>query len=308
MEGLSSLGEELRELLSQQGALFANDLLQQTRMLPDHLQDTLGELIARGMLTSDSFSGLRSLMADKLDASSRRTDGPPKGYVRKRSTTAGTGRWSLWRRPLPSTEGTEQAAHVEAWAWQLLRRWGVMFRDLLERETGAPRWWELLQVYRRLEARGELRGGRFITGVAGEQFALESTVRRLREVRDAASDVSDASEKRSVATHDGSSDDLLAVTAADPLNLTGVLDANPRVPSLATNRVAYLNGVAVAAIVAGELVWLTKVSATDQQRIAEFLAREAEAIADSRRRNRRSSRRPHRRSNSANKIPRPIIR
>ncbi len=294
-ESLGSLADELRELLSQQGALFAGDLLQQTRMLPDHLQEALGELIARGLITSDGFSGLRSLMMDKLEASARRTDGPPRGYVRKRSTTAGTGRWSLWRRPM--TDNSEQAAHIEAWAWQLLRRWGVMFRDLLDRETGAPRWWELLQVYRRLEARGELRGGRFITGVAGEQFALESTVRHLREIRDATNNVSDASEKRN--------HDLVCVNAADPLNLTSILDAFPRVPSLASNRVVYSQGSAVAALVASELIWLETVPDGDRSAIVEFLSQQAETP---RRRNRRASSRPQRKNNSSHKIPRPIIR
>jgi hypothetical protein len=125
------------------------------------------------------------------------------------------------------------AAH---WAWQLLRRWGVVFRDLLEREPGAPRWFELLQVLRRLEARGEIRGGRFILGVAGEQFALGDTVRLLRQLRD-----------------DGPKQELVIISAADPLNLAGVLTTHDRVPANASNRIAYLDGVPVAALVAREV-------------------------------------------------------
>src|SRR5205814_3847715 len=102
----------------------------------------------------------------------------------------------------PPAVRPESAADVAAhWAWQLLRRWGVVFRDLLEREPGAPRWFELLQVLRRLEARGEIRGGRFISGVAGEQFALGDTVRLLRQLRD-----------------EGPQQEFVVVSAADPLN------------------------------------------------------------------------------------------
>jgi ATP-dependent Lhr-like helicase len=130
------------------------------------------------------------------------------------------------------------AAH---WAWQLLRRWGVVFRDLLEREPGAPRWFELLQVLRRLEARGEIRGGRFITGVAGEQFALGDTVRLLRQLRD-----------------DGPRNELVVISAADPLNLVGILTRHERITSNASNRIAWLDGVPVAALVAREFCYLTE--------------------------------------------------
>jgi len=133
---------------------------------------------------------------------------------------------------------------VTAWAWQLLRRWGVVFRDLLEREPGAPRWFELLQVFRRLEARGEIRGGRFILGVAGEQFALGETIRLLRQLRD-----------------EGPARELVVISAADPLNLVGIVTPHDRVPATASNRVALLDGVPIAAWIAREVRWL--VEATD---------------------------------------------
>jgi len=114
---------------------------------------------------------------------------------------------------------------VEQWAWQLLRRWGVIFRDLLNREPGAPRWWELLQVYRKLEARGEIRGGRFITGVAGEQFALGDTIRELRLLKERPN-----------------SGELVIVSACDPLNLIGILGSDARLPSQPSNRIALFNG------------------------------------------------------------------
>jgi ATP-dependent Lhr-like helicase len=127
------------------------------------------------------------------------------------------------------------------WAWQLLRRWGVVFRDLLEREPGAPRWFDLLQVLRRLEARGEIRGGRFISGVAGEQFALGDTVRLLRQLRD-----------------EGPQKELVVVAAADPLNLVGILTSHERVTSNASNRIAFVDGVPVAALVAREVRYLVQ--------------------------------------------------
>jgi ATP-dependent Lhr-like helicase len=130
---------------------------------------------------------------------------------------------------------------VTSWAWQLLRRWGVVFRDLLEREPGAPKWFELLQVLRRLEARGEIRGGRFITGVGGEQFALGDTVRLLRQLRD-----------------EGPKHELVVLAAADPLNLVGILTNHDRVTSNASNRIAYLDGLPVAALIAREVRYIAE--------------------------------------------------
>ena len=135
------------------------------------------------------------------------------------------------------TERTPSIA--EDWAWQLLRRWGVIFRDLLAREDGAPSWFELLQVLRRLEARGEIRGGRFIAGVAGEQFALADSVQQLRRLRD-----------------EGSKQELIVISGADPLNLVGIVTRHDRIPRTASNRVAYLDGVPLAGLHGGEVRWL----------------------------------------------------
>jgi ATP-dependent Lhr-like helicase len=193
-EPFSSPAAYVLEVLNERGAMFASDLAQATEMLPAQLPDVLGELVARGRVTADGFSGLRQLIE---------------------GTAAG-----------PSLSSNEIA---EQWAWQLLRRWGVVFRDLLVREAGAPRWFELLQIYRRLEARGEIRGGRFITGVSGEQFALGETVRQLRQLRD-----------------QEPFEEYLIVSATDPLNLVGVLTPHPRVPAMASHRVLYRSGVPLA--------------------------------------------------------------
>ncbi len=278
LSGLSSPARQVYELLTTRGAMFAADLLTATRMLNDHLEDALGELVARGVLTADGFAGLRSLVGDK-PAPSRR---PSRQKVeRKRATKAAIGRWSIRAEgtdansaqigkasaATPSHVGrvvvgpelvtsgspeiapavktsasSDQRKITEDWAWQLLRRWGVVFRDLLEREDGTPNWFGLLQVLRRLEARGEIRGGRFIAGVAGEQFALTDSVQQLRRLRD-----------------EGAKQELIVISAADPLNLVGIITREDRIPRTASNRVAYFDGTPVACLQGGEIRWLSDV-------------------------------------------------
>ena len=242
VQTLSSPAQEVFELLTLRGAMFASDLLLNTRLLPSQLDDVLGELITQGFVTSDGFAGLRRLIADKSASNNRDSYGLRRGAVRTRQSSTGIGRWSLWRAAPAVHTAVEAAAITEQWAWQLLRRWGVMFRDLLIRESGAPNWFELVQCYRRLEARGEIRGGRFITGVSGEQFALGDTVRTLRRLRD-----------------EPGQKELVVVSAADPLNLVGILTQHPRVVSTASNRVAYWNGKPVAALQAGEVLRLGEI-------------------------------------------------
>ena len=131
---------------------------------------------------------------------------------------------------------------------------GVVFRDLLAREEGSPCWFDLLQVLRRLEARGEIRGGRFIAGVAGEQFALADSVQQLRRLRD-----------------EGATQELIVISAADPLNLVGIVTRQERVPRTASNRVAYLDGVPVASLQGGEVHWLGQPSREAMQAILNRL-------------------------------------
>ena len=249
LDGLSSPARQVYELLTSRGAMFAADLLTATRMLNDHLDDALGELVARGVLTADGFAGLRALVGEKPNASRK----PNRQKVeRKRTTKAAIGRWSI--RAVASASSNDEPTPpdslransriietrvTEDWAWQLLRRWGVVFRDLLAREDGAPTWFELLQVLRRFEARGEIRGGRFIGGVAGEQFALADSVQHLRRLRD-----------------EGATREVVVISAADPLNLVGIITRQERVPRTASNRVAYLDGVPVACLQGGEVRWL----------------------------------------------------
>ncbi len=246
-ETLSSPARQVLGLLTTQGAMFAADLVSATRMLGSQLGDVLGELVSQGLVTADGFAGLRALVAAR--SSGEEPKSVQRHLVRRRAPLAGSGRWSLWRRPAVTCEEPADGTTappvdpVAQWAWQLLRRWGVVFRDLLEREPGAPRWFELLQVLRRLEARGEIRGGRFISGVAGEQFALGDTVRLLRQLRD-----------------EGPQNELVVVAAADPLNLVGILTSHERVTSNASNRIAFLDGVPVAALIAREVKYLVEPS------------------------------------------------
>ncbi|WP_417850207.1 DEAD/DEAH box helicase [Thalassoglobus sp.] len=218
-ENLGDSSVEILELLRSQGALFARDLLQMTNLLPTQLDERLGELVSRGWITADGFAGLRKLTRTQADEKKSRRRST---LHRERKPAVNIGRWTLWNQEEHDISDEEV---VEQWAWQLIRRWGVVFRDLVLREPLSPQWWELLRVYRRLEARGEIRGGRFIKGVGGEQFATGEAIRELRTIRDT----------------DGTPE-LTTISAADPLNLTGIIGSGKRIPGLAGNRVSYLDG------------------------------------------------------------------
>jgi len=220
---LSHAGSTVLATLDARGASFFGDLVNATGLLRTEVEKGLGELVSWGLVVSDSFAGLRALLVP----SDRRR---PIGRLRRRGRTAPfgvetAGRWSrTGRRSLLPEE--QQA---EAVAWMLLRRYGVVFRRLVERETTLVPWRDVLRVYRRLEARGEVRGGRFVGGFSGEQYALPEAVAALRAVRRAEA-----------------SGELVAVSGADPLNLVGSIVPGPAVAALAGNRVLYRDGVAVA--------------------------------------------------------------
>jgi ATP-dependent Lhr-like helicase len=215
-----SLSHSAREVLAglrRQGASFFPDLTRSTGRLSSEVEDALWELVAAGLVTADGFENLRSL----LDPKRRRGEGRGRS-ARPRHAA---GRWALLRHP-----AEQPAASNEAFANQLLLRWGVVFRDLLARETLAPAWRDLLVVLRRLEARGEVRGGRFVAGFVGEQFALPDAIDLLRAMRRSA----DPPEN-------------LVVSAADPLNLAGILLPGPRVSSLAAGDVELIGPPELAA-------------------------------------------------------------
>jgi len=231
---LSPKTQKVFEALSQHGALFFDELIHEAHLLRTELEITLQELVGAGLVNADSFAGLRALItpvSKRQQRSSRRGRGAFVGGMDD------AGRWALLRRgPVVENSQTASPETLEHIAMTLLRRYGVVFWRLLEREADwLPSWRELLRTFHRLEARGEIRGGRFVSGLAGEQFALPEAIPLLREVR-----------RR---PHDGS---LIAVCGVDPLNLAGTLLPGAKVPALASNRLVYRDGLPVAAEIAGK--------------------------------------------------------
>lgn len=278
------------DALRRDGAMFFDELVREARLLPVELENTLGELVATGLVNADSFAGLRAML---LPANKRASND------KRRHRGAGAapsmeeaGRWALVRRgdgvtvrervseiaaaieeinggdhaaPSATSSAADKAATIRATpparrprtapetlehiALTLLRRYGVMFWRLLEREAAwMPSWRELLPVYHRLEARGEIRGGRFIAGLSGEQFALPEAIPLLRDVR-----------RRK---HDGG---LVCVSGVDPLNLCGTLLPGDKVPALAGNRLLFRDGLPVATLAAGKFNYLYQPSAAERE-------------------------------------------
>jgi ATP-dependent Lhr-like helicase len=221
----SHAAEKVRQALVSAGASFFEDLVRRSGLLKTEVESALGELVSRGLVTSDSFSGLRALLVPE---SRRRSAAAGRRHARAPLYgMESAGRWTLL--PEPSNTGALPDDDVEYIARGLLRRWGVVFRRVADLEDGLPPFRDLLRAYRRLEARGEIRGGRFVAGFTGEQYALPEAVTLLRDVR-----------KR---PKNGA---LVALSAADPLNVVGVLTPGRRVPSLSGNRVLYRDGIPVA--------------------------------------------------------------
>jgi ATP-dependent Lhr-like helicase len=229
-EGLTSEARAVYDALRSRGASFFHELVAASSLLRTHVERALGELAGAGLVTADSFSGLRALLTP---SEKRKSLSGGRSNTRRSAYGVDTaGRWALFATDA-SVEGD---ARVEAIARALLKRYGVVFRSLLTRESRLPSWRELVMVYRRLEARGEIRGGRFVAGFGGEQFALADAVGRLRAVR--------KTEK---------SGELIVVSGADPLNLVGILTPDDRVTAIARSRILFRDGVAVAAWEGGEV-------------------------------------------------------
>ncbi|MEP6918386.1 MAG: ATP-dependent DNA helicase, partial [Acidobacteriota bacterium] len=212
---LSDAARSVLAALRTRGASFFNDLSSACGLDADATRRGIGALVACGLVASDGFSGLRALVAAGLDT-------PP---ARDRRTNF-AGRWTA----LPAEPPAEhREADVETLAWTLLRRYGVVFRRVVEREATSAPWRDLARVCRRLEARGEIRGGRFVSGMSGEQFALPEAVERMREIRRIPADGS-----------------LVTVSAADPLNLAGIITAGERLRAAARHRIVYRDGIPLA--------------------------------------------------------------
>jgi ATP-dependent Lhr-like helicase len=259
----SARAARVAEYIGAEGASFFAEIVDGTGLLRTEVEEALGELVALGVVNCDSYGGLRALLVP----SDRRK--PLAGHKRRRRTALfgieDAGRWALVRRrPALSPPGQEgwraqrdgvveagqeggrpqrdgvESENIEHVARTLLKRYGVVFWRLLAREAEwLPPWRELLRTYRRLEARGEIRGGRFVAGISGEQFAAPDAVGTLRDAR---------REARTGA--------LVSLSGADPLNLVGILTPGGRLPALTGNRVLYRDGVPIATLVAGEVRFL----------------------------------------------------
>jgi ATP-dependent Lhr-like helicase len=222
---LSPIAREVLSYLHERGASFFADIVRGTRKLKSEVESGLWELVAAGIITADGFDNLRALIDPKRRAG--------QGHGRATRPRHSSGRWSLlYPGPLDGEahDPSADSAALEATCRMLLNRYGVVFREVLTRESILPRWREVLLALRRLEDRGEVRGGRFVSGFVGEQFALPLALESLRAARSRQP-----------------SGETVTVSAADPLNLVGIIVPGERVPALSGRAVAFRNGVATEA-------------------------------------------------------------
>jgi ATP-dependent helicase Lhr and Lhr-like helicase len=251
--------DSVLEALSTRGALFFSELKAATQLLPSHLENALRELAALGLVTSDAFAAVRKIVEG--EKTGRRSRSAPRR--RLHGVAAPIGRWSLFPGSLsaPSSE-----TYRDAWCRQLLKRWGVVFRDLVVRESSAPSWQELVGTLRRLELRGDVRGGRFVSQVSGEQYALPSCIEPLRNAR------------RQIETAEAP---WIVISAADPLNLFGVITSGPRIAATHRNALVVTGGRLIASRQAGHIEFYEPVDrvtewemrgamATGQRRLPEL--------------------------------------
>ncbi|HHQ14880.1 MAG TPA: hypothetical protein ENK16_07605 [Chromatiales bacterium] len=254
IDNLSSGARRVRDRLASEGALFFADLVRGTGLSRTEVEAALGELVAGGFVTADSYAGLRALIAP---ASKR------AGTSRRRRATVSiddAGRWSLLQPVDQVSDSPWPDASVEKLARILLDRYGVLFRSVLARESRRlPPWRELVRVLRRMEARGEVRGGRFVSSFGGEQFAWPDAVQSLRAAAEAGPS--------------SSADPVVALSAADPLNLVGIITPGKRLPATRRNRVLYRGGDVLAVHCAGEFRWFGEPDAAAEWTAHKLLVR-----------------------------------
>jgi ATP-dependent Lhr-like helicase len=214
-QGLSPVSRQVFDYLCQRGASFFADIVRATGKLKAEIETGLWELVAAGVVTADGFDNLRALIDPKRRAG--------QGSGRSSRPRHSAGRWAI----LHNDSGVERERAIEATCWMLLKRYGVVFRDLMVRESNLPKWRDLQIAFRQLEARGEIRGGRFVDGFLGEQFALPVAVESLRATR-----------KLPL------TGEVVTISAADPLNLVGVIVPGERVPAISGRSVNYRDGIA----------------------------------------------------------------
>jgi len=258
---LSAGAQRVAHYLGTHGASFFDEIGPASGLLSTQTEEALAELVALGLVNSDSFAGLRALL---VPAERRR---PAMGGRRRRRLALfgmdAAGRWARIARPAASGQQEPAAGPsadeetIEHVVRTLLRRWGVVFWRLLAREADwLPPWRDLLMCCRRLEARGEIRGGRFVAGFSGEQYSAPEAITLLREAR-----------RKAREGH------CVSLSGADPLNLVGILTPGARLPSLSGNRVLYRDGVPLALLAAGEVSFLEKLPAQQEWEARNLLLR-----------------------------------
>jgi ATP-dependent Lhr-like helicase len=257
LQALSPDTEMVWQILQSGGALFFGEIARRTGLLKSRTEQALAELVAMGWVTADSFAGLRGLL---VPSDKRAPFGDLERKRRRRlvRTIEFAGRWSALRQPstveIIPADAPEREKAIEVFAHVLLRRYGVVFRRLLERESLKVSWFELGRVYRRLEARGEIRGGYFVSGVSGEQFALPEAIGLLRSVR-----------------KEKPPGELISISATDPLNMVGILTPGGRITSIRANRILLRDGEPIAALEAGQIVKLAETNGTPEHEIEQRL-------------------------------------
>jgi len=252
----TSNADQVLQSIRKWGASLATELVEDTGLLFAQLEDALAQLVVEGQVSSDQFAGLRALLTGYRRRAPR--FGPRSKPGVRHAPIEDAGRWFLIRH---RDTGVSADASIEHIARVLLRRYGVVFRKLLERETGLPQWRDLLYVFERLEARGEVRAGRFLDGVAGQQFALPEATAMLRTV-----------------SRQEKCNQLIAVSAADPVNLLGIVTPGERIPALAGNRILFRDGIPVAVAVSGVVRYLEKIAVGDEWSLRSALLRRASVV------------------------------
>ncbi len=232
---LSADADSVWSALKSGGAQFVDELEDRTRLLQTQVEAALGELAAEGLVTCDHFHALRNIISPSKSEKTRASRGLPRRFQKRSLVGSLGGRWSVLKKA--ENDFLRREETVEKWAWQLMVRYGVVFRDLLQRESLAPSWGDLVRALRKLEARGEVRGGRFILGVSGEQFALTETFEKLIKIR----------EERAQGKRHGS---YAVISSADPLNLIGIVTKGPKIASGAKTRILFEEG-SVSAVFEG---------------------------------------------------------
>ncbi len=224
---ITELGRKIYDYLATGVTPFFEDLKAAIRQPAAAVEEALGELVSLGFVNADSFAALRPFISSdrKLKSSSSIRKRSRRRLIFETGFQKG-GRWAMFPPPMPPIEESER---IENWAWLLLERYGVVFKDLILREKLVPNWFDLVRTYRRMEMRGEIRGGRFVHGVSGEQFALHEAIDKLRSLRSITS-----------------SQQWIVLSACDPLNLEGIVNDHKKITRTPGNRLLFENGELIA--------------------------------------------------------------